>query len=1437
TDYEEPAADTTYSDSNWDDGGWDYNWDDQSTTETQDTSDPNYDPWAETQSTYEEPEPIDPLEYMKPKVVLPVPNGPVIYFTGLNLNIVSPYDSVFVKNTAGFYNVKEAVFTGEKGRMDFEIAGLPPDSVYADLEGYTFKVGDAQIKSIDSKLTYIGKLDEPIEGIFTYKRSKHDSLRASKYPQFLSYRANNVVESLAGKDMTYKGGFSLQGAKITSQNFLKMPSRIDILALPGKKFIAESQEFIFGDSSIASSNASVRIIHKRDSIYNPSVQLLYKFNSKQLTIRRPENSYRNAPIKSSYFNMNILTEEINWDLNTDSMMIHIRDARSVRSTVFESIDHYEKDDFINARGHYEFNPLIVIGGYANETGLDEFHISDVSQKTRIDYQLLVGATVMLAEKGLVDFDTNTGMVKVSHQAKLLVLAYIGQSDYDDIIIESVMEDKPNSPNAILYLDDERIEVEGVEFFQASDSLNVEVLPDSFRITLLKDRGIKFDGTITAGNFEYKGQDFVFRYDSFLVNMGTIEQVKFFTTDSLGNRLAIDNNMVGLDSASAAVAGIDMGENQTSGTLYINDPNNKSAKIKYPNYPNFNSGLGSVVYFDGPEIFGGRYDKSIFFVAPPYDIDSLGNSDPTSIVFQGKFSSGGMFPVFEEELKYQPDNSMGFYHEIPSDGYQLYEGAGKIYGDIRLNKKGIRSNGQIDFLSTTLLSDEFIFYPDSVTALGNVAEIREEEHGGVIFPQADLSNFRMRWVPRRDSLYVYNMGDPFQFYNGTASLDGEAIVSNSGVYGKGTLISRGSTAESDRLTFRHNSYSARNAQFKVESGNPEKPALAGTDVRLNFNLDENYAEISPEIEGEAAVEFPYAQFRTSIPDARWDLNEQKIYMTKPADVPIENSYFYTTREDLDSLRFSATSAVYDINTLELKVSGIPFIIVADARITPENNEVLIHENSRIGTLSNTVIVLDTLSGHHRLYDGVIDVKSRNEFSGYATYELVNAIGDTFAIKMTDFRLEEFEHKEGRRTETKMHTVANGTVTEKENILMSPGMYFKGDVKLEAHNPMLHLNGSVKLNLTKKKDYNTWIVYNHQADQSKIAIDFDKSVTDEGRKLDAGLYFSAEDNSLYSLFVEIPITIYDELFFKPEGTLYFDENDLKFVIETEGKSTGEKYEGKIYTYDQSTGIITFEGLADFFKPTRKASINASIIGQGNVDSLDFSVNTLMALDFDIPRQALDIMAYNLQDIIEEYGAPDGLGDPTELLYKLGSLMGEEDTREYEQTTLSEYVSLGGYSGATSKPLLFSDINLKWSKEYKAFYSEGLLGMSNILTNDVNAAWEGFMEIAKGEDGLPIFNLFFKATADSWYYLNYQDGRLMLFSSVEEYNAVIAKRTNSAKAKVDELVFTLGNKAETLEFINRFRKQYYGIDGEYMLDAEANLDQKEKKKDKETDKDDGF
>ena len=136
-----------------------------------------------------------------------------------------------------------------------------------------------------------------------------------------------------------------------------------------------------------------------------------------------------------------------------------------------------------------------------------------------------------------------------------------------------------------------------------------------------------------------------------------------------------------------------------------------------------------------------------------------------------------------------------------------------------------------------------------------------------------------------------------------------------------------------------------------------------------------------------------------------------------NVPLEDSYFYTTRKELDSLHFNAESAEYDLKKQELRVKGIPYIIVADAKITPENNEVLILENAKIGTLKNTTIILDTLNGYHRLTNGVVDIISRKEFTGHATYQYVNFLNDTFAVKMTDFRLEPITDAEQTRRSSK------------------------------------------------------------------------------------------------------------------------------------------------------------------------------------------------------------------------------------------------------------------------------------------------------------------------------------------------------------------------------------------------------------------------------------
>ncbi len=88
-----------------------------------------------------------------------------------------------------------------------------------------------------------------------------------------------------------------------------------------------------------------------------------------------------------------------------------------------------------------------------------------------------------------------------------------------------------------------------------------------------------------------------------------------------------------------------------------------------------------------------------------------------------------------------------------------------------------------------------------------------------------------------------------------------------------------------------------------------------------------------------------------------------------------------------------------------------------------------------------------------------------------------------------------------------------------------------------------------------------------------------------------------------------------------------------------------------------------------------------------------------------------------------------------------------------------------------------------------------MSNIGNNDINGGFEGFMEIRKNEDGAPVFHVFFKASPDAWYYFGYEDNRLMVQSSNQLFNDLIARKTNASKAKVGELVFIPGSDDETL------------------------------------------
>ncbi len=1421
-DFDEEPADDDW-DTEWDDDEWDDDYVEDEYVE--DYEDQSYD---------EEQAMIDAV---RGSAAMPVVEGAVVRFEKVSLNFKTPYDSVFLYNTSGDFLINSHIFVGKGGKFDWSIAGLSPDSVFANLADYSFDVTKPQLKAESVKLTDKGRLNDPVEGVFEYKSIKHDSAN-SRYPRFISYYSNIRVKGL-GKNFIYKGGFSLDGAKLKSASLLGEYSFIEVQDKSAKKFRAKAKLFEFQDSTVSADRAALIIYQGNDSIYHPAVRVKYDYNKQYLVTQKDKGGFRNTPFTSTFFNLDFTSDILRWDLQSDSIDFSILQARNIVPAYFESSDHFNYEDYRSLGDKiYPFNPLGIAIYFANLQGTNQFYVADLAKHYKKDFRVIKGAMIGLAQKGLVGYDAQSGLVTIKEKAYHMYDSKNGNKDYDNIILASVTSEKPNSTLNFL---NRSMTVRGVESFKLSDSLNVIIQPDSSEITFLKDRDFTFNGKVLAGNFEYVGRDFTFKYDSFLIYLNQIDSIQFYVKDENsrgGNgRRKVDNSLVSADSQEDGGA-LDNNLQSSSGTLYINKPNNKSSKKKYFNFPRFNSEKGAVAYFDKKQYLDGVYDRSMYFMVPPFDLDSLGGSDAATIAFEGTFISSGMFPVFKERLQIQKDFSLGFQHEVPEEGYQLYEGEGRFFNNLKLDKEGIRGNGKIDFLTTSLESEDFIFYPDSVTGSGNYMEMREEEYNGVIYPQAFLKDYKMNWLPKKDSMYIENVGDPLQFYDQTASLDGKAIITGKGVYGSGTLETRGSESISKDITLGHNNFSSRHTQFELKSNNPEKSALYGDDVRVKFDLDDNFALISPEVEGEAALAFPYAQFKTSITEARWDLDEKKITMTKPDDVPLENSYFYTTREELDSLSFMATEAVYDINTLELKVSGIPYIIVADAKITPENNEVLVLENAKIGQLTNTTIILDTLNGYHRLTEGVIDIISRNEFSGYATYQFVNSLNDTIPIKMENFHLVDVPNLGARKNEPQFikHTQANGSVTEGQNLLVSPGMYYKGDMVLYAHQPAMELNGYIKLDIDEP-GYKTWIQYESSADQTEVVVNYDNAVTEEGRRLEAGLHFSAGDNSLYHTFIAQKFTPEDEDFFTPSGILHFDKDKKEFAIEDTAKAAGNSFAGKIFRYNHKTSNISFEGKTNFMQPTKDVSVLSSVIGQGNLNNQEFNLNSLFSINFaPVPSQAFDIMAVDFLDVITNLGAPEGLGDPTQLLYKLADLSGERAAREYESRSLQEYTTLAGFTKETSANLVFSNVDMKWSVDQKAFYSEGKLGMSNIQRNDINGAFEGFFEVKRNEDGAAGLNLFVKASPDSWYFFSYEDNRLLMYSSNNAFNSLVSKKSNGSKAKIGELVFAPADKAETLNFINRFRLQYYGIDDIYSLDAAVEDEELPLDEEKESD-DDGF
>ena len=1423
---DDPWGDTTVADDPWGDTSVSNDpWGDNTSTD---------DPWGDTSSASStslpaaipnrpEIEPAliqDYVEDMRSKYYFAPDDGPVIALTGVKIFVDTRYDSLSITEVNGNFLLKNRVFSGTKGKLKWPQVHEKMDRAQLELGEWRFESDRNYFSTSNVKLMFKRFSDDPIEGRFEFASKPRPGGTVSDYPVFASNYAVASIE--LSEKVKYSGGIEVRGNKFFGRAISREMGTLELNTESGNRVVINSQNFILGDSSVTTENGSMSIIHGADTIYHPGVQVWYDVaGEKLIAMRNKEN--RISSFNSSYFGMEMNADLLKWDMQSDSIEFSVLNGRKEIPMTVESDKYFTMDRYRRMNSLFPTHPLVMAVYYSRKYGnIKEFYDLELAKEFKTDIKTVKAEMKILDKYGLIDYQLNTGKIFLKDKAYHYYDAAAKKEDYDNIYISSLIS---GQPNAVMSLDSGQLVLNGVTSFSVVEGYGLEIEPDSSQqVVLLRNKGFRVSGKITKGDFIYNGKDFTFNYDEFLISMPQIDSI-------ILNVPMVDSTDV--DNVRTEKTPLANNITSTTGTLFIEEPHHKAGHEVNDAYPYFVSDSNALVYFDGPEILDGAYDKSVFFVLPPFEIDSIDRDDGVNFEFEGKFVSDGIFPDFDDVLSIQPDQSLGFTHQIPDEGYPLYRTKARTYEEIKLSNQGIRGGGQIDFLTTQIFSDDFIYYPDSVSAEGSGGKIQPGEYKGASFPEAILGAYDMYWLPRKDSMYLRTVDEPFKFYNATAELEGFANITTNGIYGGGTLLTRGSKSVSSELNFTEKSYSAKHAKFEIQTDDPTKPAMAGDDIALKFDLINNTAVIRPEKRGVAALSFPFAQMRTSITEAIWDLEDSVVTMTKPEAVALEDSYFYSSSEDLDSLVFTGDKAIYDINSFKLTVEGIPYITVADSRIIPEGNTTTIHADSRLEQFENAEIMIDTLNGFHHLTKGQITVISRNKFQGSAFYQVaVNS--DTFEIRFDSFDLRDVAISD---KETRNMTVSGGEVPEGQNLKIAPGFFYKGSVEMFAYKQVLELSGSVRMDVANISDADLWIPYQKRDSSIYPHIPLANAVFEDGSEGIAGLQFDIQGN-LYTTFVEKREHTSDLDMFRANGELSYDHEKGNYKIETPAKTLGE-YAGCSMLYNDTTSNVFIEGTANFFKPTTSdIEVKAAISGTGNKKTNEYIFDSFFTLNFNVHNSILDEMGANIVEAIEILGANAANEATPELLYKLANIIGNRDAVRYQEDQLNGYRSLLSASKLLEKSAVISGVKMKWASEHRAWHNTTRIGLSHVGRDDINAKLDGFLEFRRDDTGADEMNLFLQVSPEVWYFISYQHKNLLMYSSNDVFNQLVESKSNLGKEKPDELLFAVGDTNETLSFVNRFRKNYFGIETPYNLFVpDASLEDESFDTIEKADDDDGF
>jgi hypothetical protein len=1284
-------------------------------------------------------------------------------------------DTSIVSQTSGTMVYGTNQWVGKGGVVFWRRFKVPDKEIYAELSNYYVDLQLSEYFADSVIFRNLNHYDKPMLGSFQDKVFSSPPNPRTAYPRFNSYdRELFIKDVFPGID--FKGGLTMEGLSLYGSGgngnraVLTIRRNNDLFARLLTEQVQISKDRLLSDRVTAS------LFIESDSLYHPGLRLRYTHNNRQLTLYRSETGLADSPFFNSFHKVDIYVEALYWDLDkTEIAFRRLEGIGNESSGRIESANYYADIEFSRLQGIDDLNPLFVIDNYLKTYSEGrEIRLNALAVFMKKPVEQVVAQLLRLASHGFLVYDPATQTAQVKDRFYYTLEARAGKTDYDVIRLNT--NTSMRLPNAILDLNTLEMAINGVPEVILSDSQRVNIFPDKGKIVMKKNRDFVFSGLIRAGLFDFYARDCFFEYDSFRLNMTFVDSLAFYARVRQADRTKFRTSFTKVRNVIANL----------NGTLFIDAPNNKSGLKSLPRFPIFNSQSESYVFFDQAEVQSGSLNREVFYYAvDPFEIDSLDNFSTDNLRFEGYLASAGIFPGFREPLVVMPDYSLGFIHDVPTEGYPMFADKARYFDNIHLSNLGFYGKGAIDYLTTRSESEKFVFYPDSVTSAQMQVNM-SEQLSPVEFPRGQSDTISMHWMASDDVMRLRTIHKPFLVFN-NAEHHGQLDVKPSGMSGAGRLDFGDARVTSEYFEFKSRSFDADTADFSLFTAVEKKEAFAAQDYKTSIDFDQRIGKFS-NLSEQSSLSFPFNQYICSLDEASWMMDDDRLILNNNViskifgienlnfnqilDLDLSGSGFTSTHPEQDSLSFFCLEAEYDLVKYAIEAKDVKIIRVADAAIFPDDGRVTILQDARMQTLESATIIANTTSRLHLINDARVAVFSKNSFEGRGYYDYIDVNKTIQPIELSSIWVDE-----------KGVTNAMGSIPESAIFFLNPYFFFHGQTSLKADRKELRFKGGYKVNQECMPGSTAWISFDTLVDPQKVRLPVASEPVDlSGLKLGAGLTFNTISGNYYPAFLDYKRSSGDLAINQVHGYIYYDESKQAFIIESDKvtKSSGS------YRLLTNRCLVEGDGPMNLDLNLGLVAVNAYGTYIHKVISDSTYVDWTTTLNFIFDDKLINLMA----DSLSKANLPGVNLLTTQYLASLSRRLSKDEV-ERIQSDINLYSAPRRIPEGLDRSIVLADVKLKWNPETRSFVSYGPLGIANILRNQVNKYINGYLEIEKGR-GSEGFTLFLQPDANSWYFFNYRNGMLQAISSSQQFN------NSLVNLKADKRITTNRQTAEQYEFI---------------------------------------